>query len=361
MRTNVLSRPVLAGGLFAVALFAAPAPGNSADDVAAFYAGKQVRVVIGQVPGGGIDLLIRTVIRHMGRHVPGNPAFVPQNMPGAGSRVAANWLYNVAPRDGTVIGNVTQNTPIDQAMKEDGVQFDVAKFNWIGNPQAINNIILSWRPSGLATMADVKAKGGLICGGTAASSPSVLLPQMLKNLTGSDIRIISGYPGSQETGLAMERGELNCLGASTLPSARAMFGPGLKDQRMAILLQWGVEKDPNLSAFEGREVPLITEFAQNELDRRVLDFINVNIPFGRPLLLPPEVPEERVSALRRAFEATMGDPEFLADAEKQKFDILPVAGAVLQKLAAEVVKTPAEVIGRSKELTTLRDVVELKK
>lgn len=137
-------------------------------------------------------------------------------MLGAGSRVAANWLYNAAPKDGTVIGNVTQDTPIDQVMKDEGVQFDVSRFNWIGNPQAVNTITLTWRASGLDTIADVRAKGGLICGGSAAASPSVIFPQILKNLTGADIRIISGYPSSQDIGVAMQRGELNCLGASTL-------------------------------------------------------------------------------------------------------------------------------------------------
>ena len=332
-----------------------------ADDIVDFYKGKQIKLVIGSAAGGGIDLLIRTVGRHMGKHIPGNPTFVPQNMLGAGSRVAANWLYNVAPKDGTVIGNVTQNTPIDQVMKEEGVQFDVGKFNWIGNPQAINSVILSWSDSGLRTMADVQSKGGLICGGTAAASPSVILPQILKNLTGADIRIISGYPGSQETGLAMERGELNCLGASTLPSARAMFGSRVNDHKMTTLIQWGIEKEAIISEFEGRDVPLITEFAKTDLDRKVLDFINVSIPFGRPLLLPPGVPQSRVDALRKAFDETMKDPEFLADARTQTFDILPVPGEKLQQLAAEVVKTPDAVIVRSKELGTLKDVTEIKK
>ena len=331
----------------------------AADDVADFYRGKQVRVIIGSAAGDGIDVLVRTVARHMGKHLPGAPTFLPQNMPGAGSRVAANWLYNVAPKDGSVIGNITQNTPFDQALKEPGIQFDVGQFNWIGNALMINSVILTWTASGLTTIDDVKTKGGLICGGSGGTSPSLVNPQILKNLTGADIRIISGYKGNSDIGLAMERGEVNCLGSTNLSSARVMFSSQLKERQMSVLVQYGTEKDPSISAYAGREVPLIGDLARDAADRRVVNLVTASTTFGRPLLAPPGTPAERVEALRRAFDAATKDPEFLAEAAKLNLDVNPVPGERLQKLAAEVAATGDDVVARAKALVALKDVTEM--
>jgi tripartite-type tricarboxylate transporter receptor subunit TctC len=281
-------------------------------------------------------------------------------MPGAGGRLAANWLYNVAPKDGTFIGNVYQNTAIDQAMKEKEIRYDIAEFNWIGNPLVINSTILTWTASGLNTIADVKAKGGLICGGSAGTA-SIINPQILNNLIGTGIRIIAGYQGNPDVGLAMERGEVNCLGSSNLSSARVMFAAHLADHRMSILVQWGTQKDPAISAYAGHDVPLVSEFAQNDMDRKVLDLINSGITFGRPLLAPPGVPRERIEALRQAFDATMKDPEFLADAQAQTLDVNPISGAKLQRLATTMAATPDALVARANELVTLRDVTGDKK
>ncbi len=323
-------------------------------------AANKSEVVIGQAAGGGVDALIRTVARHLGRHIPGDPTLIPQNMPGAGGRLAANWLYNIAPKDGTVIGNVYQNTAIDQAMKQKEVRYDIAKFNWIGNPLVINSTILTWTASGLNTIADVKAKGGLVCGGSAGTA-SIINPQILNNLIGANIWIIAGYQGNPDVGLAMERGEVNCLGSSNLSSARVMFGSYLEDHKMSILVQWGTEKDPAISAYAGRDVPLVSEFAQNDMDRKVLDLINSGITFGRPMLAPPGVPQARVEAFRAAFDATMKDPDFLADARAQTLDVNPISGVKLQALAASMANTSDEIVARANELVTLRDVTDVKK
>lgn len=347
---------VLAGGLLTAA-----APAMAADSVADFYRGKQVRVIIGQQAGGTVDLLIRSVIRHMGKHLPGNPTFIPQNMEGAGGRVAANHLYNVAPRDGSVLGNLTQGTPMDQVRKDGNIQFDVAKFQWLGNPLAVNSIMVSWTDSGIASLDDVKTKGGLICGATAASSPTVINTTMVKNLTGYDIRIIAGYPGVNDTVLAMARGEVNCLGATNLPAAQVLWPTQFKEGKTAILIQLGTEKDPAISEFMGRDVPLISEFARSAAERQVLDLINSGLTFGRPMLTPPGVPAERVEALRRAFDATMKDPEFIAEAKRQNADPIPVKGERLQELAIQASAASDELVARVAELTTPKDVGQLKK
>ena len=192
-----------------------------AADVGDFYRGRQVELVIGMDVGGGYDTYARLIGRYLGKYIPGNPTFIPQNMTGAGSRTAANWLYNVAPRDGSVIGSLTEGTPLDQARKQPGIQFDATKFNWIGNPIVNNQVTLAYAESGLATLEDVKAKGGLICGGTGASTPPIIFPRIINRILGTDIRIIPGYPGAGAMVLAMQRGEINCLGSHSWASTKA--------------------------------------------------------------------------------------------------------------------------------------------
>jgi tripartite-type tricarboxylate transporter receptor subunit TctC len=223
----------------------------AAESVADFYRGKQLRMVIANPPGGGYDSYGRLMAAHIDRHIPGNPQIVVQNMPGAGSRLATNWLYNVAPRDGSVIGLLGQGTPTDEALKEPGVQFETAKFNWIGNPSIDNNVSSVLATSGIKTLEDVKTKGSLICAGSGASSPSVMYPQVLNNLTGSSIRIIFGYPGSPEMDIAMERGEVNCRAGSTWTGWRAEKADWLREPQNQFLRAMGTEKEPRHLALYG--------------------------------------------------------------------------------------------------------------
>jgi tripartite-type tricarboxylate transporter receptor subunit TctC len=345
--------------LAAAALSVSALPALAADAVADFYRGKQIKLVVGTEPGSGYDTFGRVIIRHMGKHIPGNPTFLPQMMPGASGRVAANWLYALAPRDGLTIATFTQTAPVDQARKQEGVTYDVTKFNWIGNPIVDNTLTISWADAGYKTVEDVKAKGGLICGGTAASSPSNTFPQVLNNMAGTRIRIISGYPSSGAAALALERGEVNCVG-STWPVVKHSQAHLLKDKKLNILVQWGVEKNPEIAAYQGRDVPLSAEFAKTDMDRKVLDIINSGIAIGRPIVAPQDVPKERVEALRRAFDATMKDPEFLADAAKEKLDVIPISGEKLQQIATAVAQAPADVLQRVDEVMTPRDIEKLK-
>jgi tripartite-type tricarboxylate transporter receptor subunit TctC len=314
-----------------------------------FYAGKSIQLVIGFDAGGGYDLYARTVARYWARHIPGNPTFVPQNMPGAGTRIAANWLYNVAPKDGTAVGTVVQSTAVDQALGEPGIRFDAASFNWLGNPIVDNLVTLSWSASGLATLEDVKSKGGLFCGSTGGG-PTTVFPRVINQLLGMQIKVVTGYPGQTAVNIAMERGEVNCIGGTTWSSVKATMRPMLDARKVNMLVQWGASKDPEISAYANRDVPLIQEFGQTDLDRRVLVFIGSGAAFGRPLLAPPGVPRERVDILRRTFDLTMKDPEFLAEAARLNMDIKPLAGTELQRIATDVVRSRPEDLARAKEL-----------
>jgi tripartite-type tricarboxylate transporter receptor subunit TctC len=314
-----------------------------------FYAGKSIQLVIGFDVGGGYDLYARTVARHWTRHIPGNPSFVPQNMPGAGTRIAANWLYNVAPKDGTAFGTVVQSTAVDQALGEPGIRFDAAQFNWLGNPIVDNLVTLSWSASGIATLDDVKTKGGLFCGSTGGG-PTTVFPRVINQLLGMQIKVVTGYSGQTAVNIAMERGEVNCIGGTTWSSVKATMRPMLDARKLNMLVQWGATKDPEISAYANRDVPLIQELGQSDLDRRVLLFIGSGAAFGRPLLAPPGIPRERVDILRQAFDRTMKDPEFLAEAARLNMDIKSLAGAELQKIATDVVQSRPEDLARAKEL-----------
>ena len=208
-----------------------------------FFAGKTIALVIGFEVGGGYDLYARTVARHWSRHIPGNPSFVPQNMPGAGTRVAANWLYNVAPKDGTAVGTIVQSAAVDQALGEPGIRYDAALFNWLGNPIVDNLVTVAWSASGLATLDDVKAKGGLFCGSTGGG-PTTVFPRVINQLMGTQIKVVAGYRGQSAVNIAMERGEVNCIGGTTWSSVKATMRPMLDARKLNVLVQWGASKDP---------------------------------------------------------------------------------------------------------------------
>jgi tripartite-type tricarboxylate transporter receptor subunit TctC len=307
-------------------------------------------MVIGSGAGGGYDTYARLVARYIGRHIPGNPLVVSQNMPGAGSRVAANYLYNVAPKDGTVIGTIDQSSPSDQAMREPGIQFDSAQFYWLGNPIIDNLITIVSRAAGITSLADLKAKGGLYCGDVGAG-PTNTFPQIINRLLKTDNKIVTGYPGLTAIYLAMDSGEVNCIGGTTWSSMKATRSAQLRNHDYNIILQWGTEKDPELAAYTGEDIPLSTELGQTDLDRKALTFLNASTTIGRPIMAPPGIPKERAEALRHAFAETVKDPDFLADAGKASMIIKPLGGEELQTLVTDLARSPPDVVKRAEELT----------
>ena len=349
-------RRLIPAALFVAVGLLSAGPASAADAIADFYKGKTVTISVGYTPGGGYDVYTRAVARHIGKHIPGNPNVVVQNMPGAGSRLAANWLYNVAPKDGTAWAVIGENSALDQALKEDGVNFDVAKFNWIGNPIADSNVTFINASTGIVSLEDQINKGGAICGGTGASSPSILQPTILNNLLNAKIKIVTGYPGGGDVNLAMERNEVNCRGSNSWASTKSTTRQWLEERKINILVQFSVRKDPEISEYMKRDVPVITELAKNETDRKALAALVAGTAFGRPLLTAPGVPEARVAALRKAFDDTMKDPAFVEETTKAKMDLNPVGGAELQKVAQSSVAIDDTVIKRVRELIQIKDL-----
>jgi len=324
-----------------VAALAAPAAGQS---VADFYRGKTITMAVGTSPGGDYDLRMRMVGRHIGKHIPGNPSIVPTNMPGAGQMLVANWLANVAPRDGTVIVALSQNMPVHQATGAAGVKYDVRQFNWIGNTTDTPNVINSWLTTGIRTIQDVMQRE-LVVGATGIASGSYLYPYALNQLVGTKFKIVTGYPGGNDINLAMERGEVGGRGSNSWASWKSTRPQWLAEQKIFILAQVGVKRNAELP-----DVPTLQDLARNDADRQVLVFISADTAISRPLVTSADVPRDRVEALRRAFDATMKDPEFLAEAEKSKTDISPMTGEEAQKIAQATVDAPADVRARASAL-----------
>jgi tripartite-type tricarboxylate transporter receptor subunit TctC len=343
----------LTGLLLAVALpFGIVAPA-AAEDVADFYRGKRINLVVGYGTGGGYDLYARMLGRFLGEHIPGKPTIIAQNMPGAGSRGAANWLYNVAPKDGTVIATLSQTTPTDQALGQAGVQFDVRKFNWIGNLVVVNNLLYVSAASGVATIEQAKSKP-LAIGATGASSPSVLYPQVSNNLLGTKFRIVSGYVSGGDINIAVERGEVDGRGSDSWASLKTTHPDWLRDHKINILFQIGTKREADM-----QDVPLWSELGEGDEQRQILEILSGDVAVGRPILTAPGVPPDRVRALRRAFDDTLADPAFIAAAKEAHMDFNPIGGEELQDVVGRIAGASPKVIAMVKEAIKIKDVRQL--
>lgn len=289
----------------------------SADSVSDFYKGKTISAIIGFGPGGGYDTYMRTLTNHMGKHIPGNPKMVPRNMPGAGGMIAANYIYNSAPKDGTLIGIFASSTLFSKALGEKRANFQIRGFTWIGNLDQTVGTCAVWHKSGYKSFDDIR-KRGAIFGGTGPSGVGATFPRGMNAMLGTKIKIITGYPGSSSVVLAMKREEIHggCTFAlSSLMSARYK---DWKSGRIKVVIQTGIEKSPLLKG-----VPHIYDFAKSEEDRQVMNLIYGPHVLGRPISAPPGVPDDRAKALQAAFQATVKDPAFLAEAKKRRLAINP--------------------------------------
>lgn len=337
----------IATGVMALAVLTVSATASFGQSLESFYKGRQIRYILGSAGGGGYDVYSRTVTKYMGAHIPGKPSFVIQNMPGASGIVAANYLYNVSARDGSQIGMTGRASAIETLINpaDKSILFEATKFNWIGTPQQEIGILLVWQPSPIQTLDDLK-KYELTVSSTGRAAATSVYPRLLNNMFGTKFKVIEGYKSSQDGLFAMEKGEVagHSSGGSSA-AFRNRVDPWVKNGQAKMLLQVGIEKDPAYP-----DVPLITSFATNDKERQIIELVLVQQVMGRPILAPPGLPADRVKALRDAFDATMKDPGFLADADKQKLEVNPVGGAQLNALLDRVYATPKEVTDRVGEL-----------
>lgn len=312
-----------------------------ADEEADFYKGRQVRLLIGFGAGGGYDLIARMVARHMGTHFPGATAqVVPQNVPGAGSLTAANTIAQVSPHDGTVFASIASGIPAAPLLNPEQAKFDSRKLSWIGSAAKETQIDIVWHTSPVKTIEQLKTQQ-LIIGGTGPGAATDDFPAVLNEILHLKFKLIPGYKSTKEVELAMERGEVQGLAATTWNSTKARDADWLKDKKISIMTQYGRTRHPDLP-----NVPLIWDYVSNENDRLALNIVFSRQEMGRPYVAPPGMAANRLRSVRSAFDATMKDPAFLADAKKADIDIEALNGQQVSALVAELYKTPQDVVLR---------------
>lgn len=311
----------------------------AAQSVEDFYRGRTIHVVIGYAVGGGYDAYARLLTRYMGKHIPGNPTLVPQNMPGAGSLKAALFLNDVAPKDGSYFGTVARAVPLAPLLQN--AQFDGSKFTWIGSISDDVSICLSWGTSPVKSFNDLLAQEVSFAGEGAASDPDVF-SFTLNNILGTKIRLVTGYQGTAEIVLAMERGEIHGICGMSLSTIKIQHPDWIEKKIINLLVQIALKKDPQLS-----NVPLVTELAKTPEQEKILRLIAAGQAMARPFFGPPGIPEDRKRALQEAFNRTMQDPEFLAEAKRASMDVNPLSGSEIASMLSELYATPKDIVEKA--------------
>ncbi len=334
----------LIGGnvVFATMLMAGVAVGEPLS-VAEFYRGKTISIVVGSDSGGGYDLNARVLGRYLGRHVPGNPNIIIQNKPGASSLAATNYVYEVAPKDGTVIAAVQRPIPFPTLFVESGVRYDVRKIQWLGSTVNELGLVVAWHTAPQETIEDV-FRIPMIVGGNGPATDTEIFARALNNILGAKFNIVSGYPGQAQIMLAMERGEIQGTANWSWSDIQKGHNDWVRDSKIRLLLQLGLKKSPDLP-----DVPLIVDMARNDEDRSVFEILMGMKALGRPYFIAPGVPEDRSNALRIAFMETMRDSDFLAEAKKSLGTIDPVSGADMQNIVARVYSLPSNVVDKARQ------------
>ena len=325
------------------ALFAGvPASVALAQTVTEFYRGKSIELDINVSVGGGYDLYARMVARYIGKHIPGNPTILPKNMEGGGGMRLANWLYNVAPKDGTAIGALARATAFEPLLGNKSAQYDGTKFNYIGSANDEVSVCIAWYTSGVKTFGDAQQMQ-LVVGSAGVADDTYQYPALLNHMFGAKFKTIPGYPGGNEINLAMERGEVQGRYSIPWSTVKATRRSWIEEKKVSFLMQYSLGKHADLP-----NVPLVMDLAKTAEERTILKLIFGRQIMGRPFAAPPGVRNDRVNALRNAFMETMADKDFLAEAEKAKLEITPVSGERIQSLVLEVYRnTTAELAAKA--------------
>ena len=312
-----------------------------AQSVEEFYKGRAMSMVIGFSSGSGYDIYARVLARHLGKHIPGHPAIIPQNMPGAGSQRAAQYLYGVAPKDGSVIGTISRSMPVEPLLGD--AKFDGRQFTWIGNIADNNSLCATWHTTEIKNWNDVLNKP-FVLGGQGPGSDLDNFATLLKNVFGAKLKLVSGYPGGSEVNLAIERREVDGRCGWSWDSIKSTRPEWLRDKKINLLVVFALEKAADIPA----EVPLVLDKAQTDEQRQILRVHLAAQALGRPFAAPPGIPEDRKAALRKAFDDTMKDPEFVAETTKVRLEVSPMTGAQIDRVLGEVYALPKDLIEKAK-------------
>jgi tripartite-type tricarboxylate transporter receptor subunit TctC len=339
MRDLCLRNSVLTAIL--VVAMSMPSVARSAG-VEEFYKGRSIQLIIGYSVGSGYDIYARLLARFIGKYIPGNPTIIPQNMPGAGSLKAAMYLYGIAPKDGSVIATMGRSAPIEPLLGD--AQFDGRNFTWLGSIASNSSLCATWHATAIKTWADALTKPFALAGEGSGSDPDSFA-RILKNIFGAKVKLVTGYPGGSEMNLAIERGEVDGRCGWSWDSIKSTRPEWLRDKKINLLAVFSLQKAADIPA----EVPLIGDLAGSDEQRQILRIHLAGQALGRPFFTSPGVPQDRKAALRAAFDATMKDPDFVAETTKVKLEVNPATGAEIDRLLAEIYATPKDVIEKAKQ------------
>lgn len=310
------------------------------EDVAAFFKDRTVRIIVGSAAGGGYDVNARALARHWPSHIPGKPTIIVQNQPGAGSLPMTNQLYANGPKDGSVIGAPLNGVPTAPLLTPEQAKFDPRQLIWIGSTNRDTQLAYVWHTAPVQSLADLLAKD-VVVGATTPGSTQVDYPVVAREILGVRFKVVSGYKGIADIHLAMEAGEVQGIGANGWLGLKVVNGPWIAEKKVRPIVQYGLDRHPDLT-----DVPTVFDIAKTEADRQALRLMAARLEYGRPFFLPPNVPPARAEALRRAFDATMKDPAFLAEAARSNLDVSPMSGVEVTRLVHEVLDTPTAVVDR---------------
>jgi tripartite-type tricarboxylate transporter receptor subunit TctC len=339
MNTKMHRRNFLWTSIFSGLL--APPPAIAQQQQSGFYRGKMIYVIVGYAPGGGYDIYGRLLARHLGAHIPGSPNVVVQNMPGAASLTAANYVANIAPKDGTVIAITDQNLALFQLLGGSGVRFDVNTFGWIGSLASSNGVAVAWTASGLDSLERVKSRPVTI-GTTGNNDDAYIYAKSMNALLGTDIQIIAGYSGTSGVNVAIENGEVEMMGRSTFYGLRSQKEDWIRNKKISFILQFGLAKQPELEA-----VPLLLDLVASEKDRQFATLVSTPPSIGYATWLPSDVPSERREVLEAAFSKMLGDQEFLDDAKRTNCEIRPKDANEIRSIIQSASSVPADAKDRA--------------
>jgi len=339
-----------AGAMLAAVVATAPSPAVAQAD---FYKGRTIELIVSTGVGGGLDANARVVARHLVNHIPGAPTIVVKNMPGAGHIRAANYVFTQAAKDGSTIATFIPVFVMAQVLERSrSIQFNPAQFNWLASTSSSNSTVYVWHTSGITSVEDATRRT-VVMGGTGAGSYTIIYPTVMNSLLGTRFKLVTGYQSTAEVGLAMERGEIEGRAGNNLNSLKAENGEWLRTGKINLIAQVGLQRDA-----EFPQVPLLTDFAKSEEDRRILRLFSTDVAIGRPFVTSPGVPAGRVALLRRAFDEMMRDPAYVEDSLRAGLDVSATDGAMIQSIVADLVGTPDDIVAKAKLAMEPKDLTD---